>query len=58
MFRVVYNGLNPLISKESRLLKLCYVPITSDWSSKGIFAAATNSTNQTNKAGSINQSIF
>ncbi len=37
--------------KKSRLLKFCYVPSTSAAFSKGIFAAATNSTNQTNKAG-------
>ncbi len=37
--------------KKSRLLKFCYVPAASAASSKGIFAAATNSTNQTNKAG-------
>jgi hypothetical protein len=36
--------------KKSRLLKFCYVPATSAASSKGIFAAATNSINQTNKA--------
>ncbi len=29
----------------------CYVPATSAASSNGIFAAATNSSNQTNKAG-------
>jgi hypothetical protein len=33
------------------LLKFCYVPATSAASSKGIFAVATNITNQTNKAG-------
>jgi len=38
--------------KKSRLLKFCYVPATSAASSKGIFAAATNFTHQTNKAGS------
>jgi hypothetical protein len=32
------------------LLKLCYVLATSAGFSKGIFVAATNSTNQTNKA--------
>jgi hypothetical protein len=37
--------------KISRLLKFCYVPATSAAFSRGIFAAATNSTNQTNKAG-------
>ncbi len=36
---------------KSRMLKFCYVPATSTASSKGIIAAATNSTNQTNKAG-------
>jgi len=34
----------PQISKKSGLLKFCYVPA-------GIFAAATNPTYQTNKAG-------
>jgi len=33
------------------LLRFCYVPATSASSSKGIFAMATNSANQTNKAG-------
>ncbi len=39
------------ISKIYRLLKFCYVLTTCAAYSKGIFAAATNSTNQTNKAG-------
>jgi hypothetical protein len=34
---------------KSRLLKFCYVPTTCAASSNGLFAAATNSTNQTNK---------
>ncbi len=38
--------------KKSRLLKFCYVPATSAASSKGIFVAATISSNQTNKVGS------
>ncbi len=38
------------------MLKFCYVPATSAASFKGIFVAATNSTNWTNKA--IRQSIF
>jgi hypothetical protein len=38
--------------KKSSLLKFCCVTSTNIASSKGIFAAATNSTNQTNKAGS------
>jgi len=38
------------IYKKSRLFKFCNVPDTSGASSKGIFAVATNSTNQTNKA--------
>jgi hypothetical protein len=38
--------------KKSRLLEFCYVPATCAASSKGIFVLATNSTNQTNKAGS------
>ncbi len=37
--------------KKSRLLKFCYMPAISAAVFKGIFAAATNSTNQTNKAG-------
>jgi hypothetical protein len=45
----------PKISEKSRLLKFCYVPATSAWSSEGIFAAATNSTNQANQASSIYQ---
>ncbi len=39
--------------KKSRLLKFCYLPATSAWSSKGIFAEATNRTNKTNKAGGM-----
>ncbi len=39
--------------KKSRLIKFFYVPATSTWSSKGIFAEATNRTNQTNKAGGM-----
>ncbi len=39
--------------KKCRLLKFWYVPATSTAYSKGIFAAATNSTNQTNKEGSM-----
>ncbi len=37
--------------KKSRLLKFCYMHAASAASSSGIFAAATNSINQTNKAG-------
>jgi len=37
--------------KKSALLKFCYVPVTGAASSKGIFVVATNSTNQTDKAG-------
>jgi hypothetical protein len=50
----------PKISKKSRLIKFYYVPATSACSSKGIFAAATNSTKQTNRqvVRTINQSIF
>jgi hypothetical protein len=49
--------------KKSRLLKFCYVPAISAASSKGIFAAITNSTKKTSEAGdgltgAINQSIF
>jgi hypothetical protein len=39
------------IERKSRLLKFCYVPATSAASSKGLFAAATFSTNKTNKTG-------
>ncbi len=39
------------IERESRLLKVCYVPATSAASSKGIFAPATNRNNHTCKAG-------
>ncbi len=39
--------------KKSRLLKFCFVPATNAWSCKGIFVVVTNSTNQTNKAGSM-----
>jgi hypothetical protein len=46
----MYWGVNFNLYK-CRLLKCFYVPATSAASSKGIFAAATNSTNQTNKAG-------
>ncbi len=37
--------------KKSRLLEFCYVPATRAASSKGFFAPATNSTDQTNKGG-------
>ncbi len=37
--------------KKSRLFRFCYVLTTCAASSPGIFVAATNSTNQTNKAG-------
>jgi hypothetical protein len=39
--------------KKSRLLEFCYLPGTSAASSKSIFWEATNSTNETNKAGSM-----
>ncbi len=39
--------------KKSRLLKFCHMPAASAASSTGIFAAAANSINQTNKAGSM-----
>jgi len=39
--------------KKSRLLKFYNVPATSAAFSKGIFAAASNSTNQANKAGGM-----
>ncbi len=35
----------PCTSKKSRLLKFCYVPVTSTAPFKGIFAVVTNSTN-------------
>jgi hypothetical protein len=37
--------------KKSRLVEFCYAPATTAASSKGIFAPATDSTDQTNKAG-------
>jgi hypothetical protein len=37
---------------QNRLLKVCYVPATSAAYSKAFFAAAINSTNKINKAGS------
>ncbi len=47
------------ISKKSRLLKFCQVSAMSAANSKGIFVAATNSANQTNKAGSrCHQSVY
>ncbi len=46
------SGQTKDIKRNSRLLKFYYVPAISAASSKGIFAADTNSTNQTNKAGS------
>jgi hypothetical protein len=51
-FKAQYSN----IYKEYRLLKFCYVPATSGTSSKAFFfAAATNSSNETNKAGSTSQ---
>ncbi len=47
----IMNVLPIDIERKSRLLKFCYVPATSIASSKGLFAAATFSTNKTNKAG-------
>ncbi len=38
---------------KSRLLKFCYVHATNAASAEGIFAAATNNANQTNRAGSM-----
>jgi hypothetical protein len=46
----IRGGASPKLSNKSRLLKFCYAPATSAYSSKGIFAVATNSTNQKNKA--------
>ncbi len=37
--------------RKNRFIKFCYLPATSTASSKGIFVAATNSANETNKAG-------
>ncbi len=37
--------------KKIRLFKFCHVRTTNAASSKGIFVATTDSTNQTNKAG-------
>jgi hypothetical protein len=42
--------MEPQISIKIRLLKFFYVSVTGACSSKGIFAGATNSVNQTNKA--------
>ncbi len=44
--------------KKSRLLKFCYVAATSTASFKGIFAAATNITNKTNKADNTCHSLI
>jgi hypothetical protein len=41
---------------KSRLLKFCYVPFTTAWSSKGIFAVLARQKNQVVHA--INQPIF
>ncbi len=48
-----FNLCNHRYLKKSRLYQFCYVPATSAASSKGIFEADTNSTNQTNKAGGM-----
>ncbi len=51
--------LNHRYLNKSRLLKFCYVPATSAAFSKGIFVAATISTNKRNKAGSsCHQSVY
>ncbi len=50
-----YRGHNHRYVKKSRLLKFCCVPATSVTSFKGIFVAATDSTNQAKKAGSMCQ---
>jgi hypothetical protein len=49
-----------LISKDkNRLLKVCYVPATSASLPRLLFYAAINSTNETNKAGSMcNSSVY
>ncbi len=45
--------------KKSRLLKFVMCPASSAASSKGIFAAATNSAKQTNKAGgTCHQAVY
>ncbi len=41
------------IKRKSKLIMFCYVLAISAASTKGICVAATNSTNQTNKAGSM-----
>ncbi len=43
--------MQPQISKEKQIAQGCYVFTTTADTSNGIFVAATNSTNQTNKAG-------
>jgi hypothetical protein len=40
-------------SLQNRLLKFCYVPSTSGGLKRLFFAAAVNSTNEANKAGSM-----
>ncbi len=42
-----------LLSKKTRLLKFCYVHSYQLLLLQGYFAAATDSTNQTNKAGNM-----
>jgi hypothetical protein len=49
MVKTVDYLCQPLIFKYSKLLKFHYVPATSAASSKGFFATATNSANETNK---------
>jgi hypothetical protein len=39
--------------KNSRLLKFCHVPATSAAFAKDVFVVVNNSTNQTNKEGSM-----
>jgi hypothetical protein len=48
-----HRDFNHRYLKKSRLLKFCYVPASSDASSKVTFAAAINSANQTSKEGGI-----
>ncbi len=50
---ILIIGLGHRYLKKSKLVKFCYELATTATSSKGIFATATNRTNQTNKAGSM-----
>ncbi len=52
-YSVLWNILLIDIKRKYSLLKVCYVPNTSAASSKAFFAAAINSTNETNTAGDM-----